>query len=228
MNKRKLIIRAAGYIAFLLCVFLLLHSSGLTVADLTPETIRDIAHDDIILLMLIMLVIMTLQNIFTFIPLILVITANITLFGFWKGYLYGCCCSVIGSTLVFLSIRYLFHDVFANSAKIQQFKERIEKNGFAFVLFGRILPLMPTNLINITSGLSSIRTTQFIIATTIGNLIYGLALSSVSFGMLSAADHNHFYVLLTAVVVLVVVIYYRLNKRRLKKAVEGNTKQDAL
>lgn len=217
MNKRKLIIRLVGYLAFLLCLFFVLKHNGLTVADITPENIRALAHDDLILLMLIMLVIMTLQNIFTFIPLILVITANITLFGFWRGYMFGCLCSVIGSTLIFLSIRYLFHDVFAQSAKLQQFRKRIEKNGFAFVLFGRILPLMPTNLINITSGLSSIKMLHFIAATTIGNLIYGLVLSSVSFGMLSATDHEHFYELLAVVVVLVVAIYYRLNKRRLKE-----------
>ncbi|GMK38902.1 TVP38/TMEM64 family protein [Paenibacillus sp. CCS19] len=224
MNKRKLIFRVACYIAFLLCLFFCLRSSGLTVADLTPDTIREIAHDDILLLHLIMLVLMTLQNIFTFIPLILVITANITLFGFWHGYLYGCLCSVIGSTLVFLSIRHLFHDIFAGSPKMQQFQERIEKNGFAFVLFGRILPLMPTNLINIASGLSSIRTHRFITATTIGNFIYGLVLSSVSFGVISASSHNRIYLLLTVVVVLAVVLFTRLNKRKHKKTIEANIK----
>lgn len=171
-----------------------------------------------------MLVLMTLQNIFTFIPLILVITANITLFGFWHGYFYGCLCSVIGSTLVFLSIRHLFHGIFANSPKMKQFQGRIEKNGFAFVLFGRILPLMPTNLINITSGLSSIRTLQFITATSLGNLVYGLALSSVSFGVISASSHNRIYLLLTVVVVLAVVLFTRLNKWRRNKAVEMNIK----
>ncbi|MBM7567864.1 TVP38/TMEM64 family protein [Paenibacillus sacheonensis] len=223
MNKRKLIIRLIGYIAFLLCLFLVLQHSGLTVSDITPDTIREIAHDDIILLMLIMLVIMTLQNIFTFIPLILVITANITLFGFWRGYLFGCLCSVIGSTLVFLSIRHLFHDAFANLKKMRQFQARIEKNGFAFVLFGRILPLMPTNLINISSGLSSIKTLHFIAATTIGNLIYGLVLSSVSFGMLSATDHHRLYLLLTVAVAAAIALFYRLNKRRLKQLIALDT-----
>lgn len=222
MNKRKLIIRIGGYLAFLLFLFYLVRSSGYTVADLTPDTIREIAHDDIGLIMLIMLVIMTLQNIFTFIPLILVITANITLFGFLEGYLYGCFCSVIGSTLVFLSIRYLFRDVFAGSPKIQQFQAKIEKNGFTYVLFGRILPLMPTNLINITSGLSSIRTTHFVLATTIGNLVYGLVLSSLSFGLIAASSHNRVYIIVTVIVVLAGIYIYRLNKRRHKKSNEVN------
>ncbi|THF74130.1 TVP38/TMEM64 family protein [Cohnella fermenti] len=213
MNKRKLLIRAAGYLVFLLCLFLALRSSGLTVADISPDTIRSLAHDNLALLLLIMLVIMTLQNIFTFIPLILVITANIALFGFWTGYLYGCLCSVVGSTLVFLSIRHLFHDVFVHS-KMQQFREKIERSGFVFVLSGRILPFMPTNLINIASGLSSIRTSHFVLATTIGNLIYGLVLSSVSFSLLSAASHSRLYLLLAIFAVVLAVVLYRLRKKR--------------
>ncbi|GFN32964.1 TVP38/TMEM64 family protein [Paenibacillus xylaniclasticus] len=224
MNKRKLIIRITGYIIFLLCLFFILRSSGYTVADITPEAIREIAHDNTALLMLIMLVIMTLQNIFTFIPLILVITANITLFGFWNGYLYGCLCSVIGSTLVFLSVRFLFHGLFKDSPKLRQLQDKIEKNGFTFVLLGRILPFMPTNLINITSGLSSIKTLHFIVATTIGNLIYGLVLSSVSFGILSASVHNFIYLVLTVFIVLVIGVFYYLKKRKLKKTTEAGTK----
>lgn len=217
MNKRKLFIRLAAYIAFLLSIFFLLKSTGHTVADLTPETIREIAHDNLIYLMLIMLFIMTLQNLFTFIPLILVITANIALFGFWKGYLYGCFCSVVGSTLVFLSIRHWFRDVFSGLPKMLQLQEKVEKNGLTFILFGRILPFMPTNLINITSGLSTIRTLHFLIATTIGNLIYGLVLSSLSFGVLSATEHHRLYLLLTVVVAALAVTMYRLNKIRLKR-----------
>jgi Uncharacterized conserved protein len=213
MNKRKLLIRAVGYVAFIVVLFLVLKNSGLTVSDITPDKIRELAHDNVALLLLIMLVIMTLQNIFTFIPLILVITANITLFGFWAGYFYGCLCSVIGSTLVFLSIRHLFHDVFARS-KLQPFREKIEQSGFVFVLSGRILPFMPTNLINIASGLSSIRTSHFVLATTIGNMIYGLVLSSVSFSVLSAAGHNRLYLLLVVFVAVLATVLYKLNKRR--------------
>jgi uncharacterized membrane protein YdjX (TVP38/TMEM64 family) len=163
-----------------------------------------------------MLVIMTLQNLFTFIPLILVITANIALFGFWKGYLYGCLCSSIGSTLIFLSIRYLFQDAFT-SPKIQKVQNKIEKNGFLFVLSGRILPFMPTNLINISSALSSIKTTRFVLATTLGNMIYAFLLSSVSFSLLSAANHNRLFILPAVLVILIFVVIYRVNKKRHKK-----------
>jgi uncharacterized membrane protein YdjX (TVP38/TMEM64 family) len=210
-------IRVIAYIAFVLCLFFLIKSSGYTVADLKPDTIRTLAHNNILLLLLIMLVIMTLQNLFTFIPLILVITANIALFGFWKGYLYGCLCSAIGSTLIFLSIRHLFRDAFSNP-RVQKIQNKIEKNGFLFVLSGRILPFMPTNLINISSALSSIKTLQFILATTLGNMIYAFLLSSVSFSILSAANHNLLYILPVVIVILGFTLFYRINKRRHKEA----------
>lgn len=213
MNKRKLIIRVAAYLAFVLCLFLLLKQSGLTVSDITPETIRTIAHDNIFLILLIMLVIMILQNLFTFIPLILVITANITLLGFWHGYLYGCLCSVIGSTVIFLSIRYVFHGIFKDS-KLKQYQEKIEEKGFLFVLMGRIFPFVPTNLINIASGLSSIKTLQFVLATTIGNMIYGFVLSSASFSVLTATNHNRLYLFLVVIVLLLAVLLYRVYKNR--------------
>jgi len=212
MNKRKLIFRVIGYIAFVLCLFFLLKRSGLTVADLNPETIQTLAHNNILLILLIMLVIMVMQNLFTFIPLVLVIATNITLFGFWHGYLYGCFCSVIGSTLIFLSIRYLFQDAFSNS-KTKKYQERIEKNGFLFVLSGRVLPFMPTNLINIASGLSSIKTSHFVIATTVGNMIYGLVLASASFSIILATTHNRLYLLLIVLVSLIAVLLYRIMKR---------------
>ena len=212
MNKRKLIFQMIGYLIIVLCLFFIIKRSGLTIGDISPEMIRTLAHNNTLLILLIMLFIMLLQNLFTFIPLVLVIATNITLFGFWYGYLYGCFCSVIGSTLIFLSIRYLFQNAFSNSVT-KKYQEKIEKKGFLFVLSGRILPFIPTNLINIASGLSSIKTSHFVAATTIGNMIYGLVLASASFSVILAITHNPLYLLLIFLVVLVVVFIYRVKKR---------------
>ena len=157
---------------------------------------------------------MSLQNLFTFIPLILVITINIALFGFWKGYFYSCFCSVIGSTAIFLSIRYLFPTLFS-STKLQKYEQKVEKNGFLFVLSGRILPFLPTNLINIISGLSSMKLSHFIFATTLGNMIYGFVLASVSLGMLTISNHNNLLFLLIIGILLIILLIrfleFRLN-----------------
>ncbi|AWE09152.1 TVP38/TMEM64 family protein [Lysinibacillus sp. 2017] len=216
MKKRTLLFRGVCYIACILSILLILYKSGIRISDLSPETILTIAHHNMILVLLIMLVLMSLQNLFTFIPLILVITINIALFGFWKGYLYSCFCSVVGSTVIFLSIRYLFPNLFS-STKMQKYEQKVEKNGFLFVLSGRILPFLPTNLINIVSGLSSMKLSHFVSATTLGNMIYGLVLASASFSVLSISNHNQFLFLVIIGILLIIFVIRFLKKCKTPK-----------
>lgn len=216
MKKHTLLIRGVCYIACILSILLVLYKSGIRVSDLSPETILRVAHHNMILVLIIMLVIMSLQNLFTFIPLILVITINIALFGFWKGYLYSCFCSVVGSTAIFLSIRYLFPNLFS-STKMQKYEQKVEKNGFLFVLSGRILPFLPTNLINIVSGLSSMKLSHFISATILGNMFYGLVLASASFSMLSISNHNQFLFLAILGILLIIFVIRFIKKRKIPK-----------
>lgn len=46
----------------------------------------------------------------------------------------------------------------------------IGRNGFIAVLFGRLLPMIPTPVVNIYSGLSSIKFRQYMLATAIGQI----------------------------------------------------------
>lgn len=216
MKKSKIVTRLFLYVAAVCTLLFILYKSGFTLADLTPETVTRVAHHNTLLILLIMLAIMCLQNLFTFIPLILVITVNIALFGFWEGYLYSCACSVIGSTIIFLSIRYFFPNVFT-SKKFKKYEEKIDRNGFLFVLSGRILPFMPTNFINIISGMSTIKVWHFISATTLGNMIYGFVLASASFGILSAA-RNRLMLWIIIVVVIIIVLFRLMKKQKQPKA----------
>lgn len=213
---KKFLIKLLCYVFVVACIFLCLYQSGLTIKDLTPETILKLAHNNMILVLAIMLILMCLQNLFTFIPLILVITLNIALLGFWQGYFYGVFCSVVGSTLIFSSIRYVFHNSFSSPA-FKKYDKKIEKNGFLFVFSGRVLPFMPTNLINIVSGFSTIKMSHFIAATTLGNLIYGFVLATASFGLQKIYDENKmlFYII---IVIVVGVVLYRYSKKFRKKS----------
>lgn len=106
MKKQSLFIRGTLFAAILTGLFFTLYKSGISVSDLSPQLILELAHNNLTVVILIMLLLMFLQNLFTFIPLILVITINIALFGFWRGYLFSTFSSVIGSTSIFLSIRF--------------------------------------------------------------------------------------------------------------------------
>ena len=211
MQLKKQYLKLIFFMILVICIWLTILKSGLSFSDLSPQLILEITHNNIFLVLLLMLLLMTLQNLFTFIPLILVITINISLFGFWRGYLFSSFSSVIGSTSIFFSVRYFFADLFS-SGKYNKYERKIEKNGFLFVLFGRILPFLPTNLINIVSGISKMKVSHFVSATAIGNMIYGLVLASISFGALSLSSQHKqlFYGIL---IIIVIFIIWRYTKK---------------
>lgn len=211
MKKQKLIIGLSCFIAVVICLWTVTYKSGISVSDLSPQLILELAHNNILIVVLIMLLLMTLQNLFTFIPLILVITVNITLFGFWRGYLFSSLSSVIGSTSIFLSIRYFFSGLFSLE-KLKKYEQKIEKSGFLFVLSGRILPFLPTNLINIVAGLSKMKISHFISATAIGNMAYGLVLASISLGVLSFSQ-QHRQIFYGILIVIACLFIWRFIKR---------------
>ena len=119
MKKQSLFIRGALFAAILTGLFFALYKSRISVSDLSPQLILELAHNNLTIVILIMILLMFLQNLFTFIPLILVITINIALFGFWRGYLFSTFSSVIGSTSIFLSIRYFFANLFTSEKLIR-------------------------------------------------------------------------------------------------------------
>ena len=213
MQKRKLLTAIFLCITLFLLLTYFIRNSGHSLNELTPNVILHIAKDHVIIVLLFMLLLMTLQNLFTFIPLIFVISLNIKLFGFWRGYLYSTFSSVVGSTSIFLTVRYFFSGLFT-SPKLHKFDEKLEKNGFKFVLSGRILPFLPTNLINIASGLSKIRLTHFISATTIGNLIYGLVLASVAYGFFTISKGHKILFYSTILLIVFFIFYMKWHKRK--------------
>lgn len=213
MKKRTLLFRLFCYIACVLGIFFILYESGVRVSDLSPEMVLTLANHNTFNVLVIMLVLMTLQNLFTFIPLILLITINLAIFGFWNGYLYSTFCSAFGSTAIFLSIRYLFPNVFT-STKLERLQKKIKENGFLFVLSGRILPFVPSNLINIVPGLSSMKVWHFVMATTIGNMIYGLVLASTSFSVIAMWKQHPICTCCVIVAIISLYVCVRFYKKR--------------
>ena len=160
------------------------------------EAIQEFLDDNMLYAVLFMLVIMILQNSFTVFPLLLVITINITLFGFINGFLWSWISSIIAAIAVFYCVRYLFQESLIERFKPKLLK-KIDTNGFAYVFQARIFPLVPTSLVNILGGLSTVRIWPFTLATIIGNFLYFFALALIPAGLLSEElDETLIWVLL--------------------------------
>jgi uncharacterized membrane protein YdjX (TVP38/TMEM64 family) len=94
------------------------------------------------------------------------------LFGIVMGMVYVNIGSVIGSTLAFLSSRFLIGDWIQKryGNKLQRFNEEIERHGHNYLFILRIVPILPFFLVNYLAGLTKIPLKKFIFISAIGML----------------------------------------------------------
>lgn len=165
------------------------------------------------MIMLSMLVIMVIQNVFTLIPLILVISVNISLFGFWNGYLWSWATSVVGGVIVFLAARYWFSEFLMNKLH-PRWLDHVERKGPWFVFLGRVIPFIPTSIVNIAAGASVVSLKHFAVGTIIGNLLFFFFMSLVSYGVTSALEQQTIYGAVVVAVIVAVYTGYRFIRKR--------------
>ncbi len=165
-----------------------------------PEQVLKLANDNIPLLLLITLLLMLVQNIFSFFPLLLLITVNISFFGFLYGYLWSWLSSIAGAVVAFLIVRHGLQGFFIKKIN-QNMIKRIENNGFYYVFLMRIFPLLPTSIINTAVGLSTVKLKGFFYGTILGNMIYLFVLFLIPMGLMS--EESDIYLFATIVIVLI-------------------------
>jgi len=94
------------------------------------------------------------------------------LFGRWLGTLVTVIASTVGALLAFLAARFVFAD-FAR-AKLSQFPraakivEGFEGDAFRYLLFLRLVPLVPFWLVNLAPAATNISARTYFLATVIG------------------------------------------------------------
>ena len=175
-------------------------------------------NENIIFILSVTLLIMSIQNIFTVIPLILVLTVNYTLFGFLYGFLWSWISSIIGAAFMFFGSRYFFQGWVAKKIN-PEWLTKIEHNTFTFVFQARIMPFVPTSLINILGGVSPIKFKPFILGTILGNFIYFLLLISIPAGILHTNMNDSIVIF---VIFLAIVVYFILKKLFKRKNTQKN------
>ena len=89
------------------------------------------------------------------------------LFGPMAGALYSLAGATIGATLAFLLARYLIGDWVRRRTgqRLGELVEGIEREGWRFVAFVRLVPLFPYNVLNYALGLTRIPLVPYVAAT---------------------------------------------------------------
>lgn len=98
------------------------------------------------------------------VPIVTLLTLGSgALFGFWGGLAIASFGSSIGATLAFLAARTLLHDAvqsrFGN--RLASINDGFRRDGAFYLLTLRLLPIFPFFLVNLTMGLTPIRTWTF-------------------------------------------------------------------
>ncbi len=171
-------------------------------------------------------IIMLIQNSFTVIPLVLVVTVNIALFGFFYGFMWSWLTSIVSASLIFITIRSTFQSWLLN--KINSKILNIEKDmGFIYILQGRIIPFIPASFINIAAGLSTISFRSYFFGTAIGNFIYFIILAFIPAGLLAGNLDLLALGIIGIMLFFAIILYRKFRKRgRRKESLTIKDKQE--
>ena len=193
-----------GGLLFLLLFFVLNQDLIKLLLDGDVENIRRFLRKNRSYALIFMALVMLIQNSFTVFPLILVITINVALLGFLNGFLWSWFTSILSAIIVFYGARYILQDMIIEKFNPKLLK-KIDASGFAYVFQARIFPFVPTSLVNLLGGLSTIRILPYLIATAIGNFLYFFVLALIPAGILSAELDEY---IIWVIIVAVVLLYY--------------------
>ncbi len=140
------------------------------------------------------------------------------LFGFVKGSIIVVIASNIGCHITFLLARYLGGNFIQKRIKedsfVDKMSEKMTDNGFLVMLYMRLLPIFPFNVINYASGLTPIKYKDYAIATFIGMLPGTLVYVYLAASATNIKDNPIGLVISVAVLILFTIGVKILNKRQ--------------
>jgi uncharacterized membrane protein YdjX (TVP38/TMEM64 family) len=129
------------------------------------------------------------------------------LFGIVGGSLLSSTGAVIGATVAYLIGRHLGRPQVERLAgrRLARFDEWMRRRGFLALLYARLVPIVPFNLLNYAAGLAEISTRSYVTATAVGIVPGTIAYTAVG----STASHpgsRPFIASLAAVSLLTLIV----------------------
>jgi uncharacterized membrane protein YdjX (TVP38/TMEM64 family) len=162
-----------------------------------------------------------LQTFIPFSPLFLIITANVLVFGLSRGFIISYAGACSGAILAFFFARYLgrvwVERKLARFPTMQQFKKRIEEEGFFYVLLGRLMFVFPSSLVNYGGGISTIKKRDFVLATLLGKFPIILMEAYISHDLQHLNQYRGRILLLLTIFILLIILGNWMRKRNLRR-----------
>jgi uncharacterized membrane protein YdjX (TVP38/TMEM64 family) len=224
-NYKELAIKLLIGIALVAGVWWMVKCQCVNLKSLTPAALRDFIQSFGKLAVLAYIIAYALNTISIMPPIAaLSLTAGLAFGAVW-GALYLMIGAMIGTTATFLISRYFGRNLIEKmlKGKFKDLDEKLAKNGFMTILFFRVIPLVPYEVLNYAGGLSRIKFRDYFFATLFG-LIPGVIVSAFFGGSLGEIKsiHDIFapkFMIAIGLMVLIIAVpaIYQIVKKRIKR-----------
>ena len=158
-------------------------------------------------------------NALGFPPAIVFSTANTLIFGIFWGIVISVAAETIGVTISFLLLRFFFRDTAEKIISKSKFLSSIDhyssEKGFIVMLIARMVPYLPSGLLNAVGALSSLSLRDYFLASLIGKFpSTGIEAIIGHDAILKEEDPTRIIVVVIFAIVLIVWAY-RYNKKHM-------------
>ena len=134
----------------------------------TVEYIRSFGEGAIVFAFLLTLF----TNALGFPPAVIFSTANVILFGIVPGIILSCMAETVGVTIAFVLMRFYFREAAEKAIAKSPFLAKVDQysgsKGFIIMLIARMVPYLPSAVMNAVGALSSIRFRDYVLASLVG------------------------------------------------------------
>ncbi len=218
----KNIIRVFIGAAVILSVWWIVKCQCISLEDFTPAAIRDYIQGFGRFAVIVHIIAYTLNTISIVPPIAGLSLAAGLVFGKIWGAVYLMIGAMLGTSCTFFISRFFGRQIAERflKGKFKNLDNSLERRGFGTILFFRLIPIVPYEVLNYASGLSKIRFKDYFLATLVG-LIPGVTISAFFGGTLGEVEgvkdifSGKFLIAVVALlmIILVPVLYKYLKKK---------------
>ncbi len=170
-------------IAVVMLIVALFAAIHLIAPEFLPEVFNLLKHGDIVetadyiksygsLAIVFSFLLTTFVNAIGFPPAIIFSTANTLIFGIVPGIILSVVAETVGVTISFILLRFFFRSsakkIIAKSKSLRSIDKYSSKKGFMVMLIARMVPYVPSGLLNAAGALSAISLVDYFLASLVG------------------------------------------------------------
>jgi uncharacterized membrane protein YdjX (TVP38/TMEM64 family) len=226
-NYKGIIVRLLIGILVVTGAWWMVRCQCINLKSLTPAALRDFIQSFGKLAVLAYVIAYALNTVSIMPPIAaLSLTAGLAFGAVW-GALYLMIGAMIGTTATFLISRYFGRALIEKmlKGKFKDLDVKLANNGFMTILFFRVIPLVPYEVLNYAGGLSRIKFKDYFLATLLG-LIPGVVVSAFFGGSLGEIKGFHDilapkFLIAIGLMVLIIAVptIYQITKKRIRKEI---------